>query len=133
MILRLGHRHSAWESTSYRKTSKRRDCTSNHSSPETFGSIHNRSERRSHLGVTLGPVRKSISSSSFPTVRGLALRSNWGENVVDEAAVSLLRMAAKIDHDRHGEPAALIVITGGRYSYKRADGVCVVPITALGP
>ena len=42
-------------------------------------------------------------------------------------------MASKIDHERHGEAAALIVVTGGRFSYRRPDGVCVVPTTALGP
>jgi ATP-dependent protease HslVU (ClpYQ) ATPase subunit len=31
------------------------------------------------------------------------------------------------------EPAALAVITAGKYTYRRADGVLVIPITALGP
>ena len=110
---------------------KRRDCTSNHSSPETFGSIHNRSERRSHLGVTLGAEVDIVLELPDGTWAGIEVK--LGENAADEAAASLLRMADKIDHDRHGEPAALIVITSGRYGYKRADGVCVVPITALGP
>ena len=32
-----------------------------------------------------------------------------------------------------GDPAKLMVITAGGYAYERPDGVCVVPITALGP
>jgi hypothetical protein len=47
--------------------------------------------------------------------------------------MSLLHCAEKIDLVKHGEPLALIVITGGRFSYRRPDGVVVAPITALGP
>ncbi|MDR2974869.1 MAG: hypothetical protein LBV00_09220 [Propionibacteriaceae bacterium] len=48
-------------------------------------------------------------------------------------SMSLLHCAEKIDLVKHGEPLALIVITGGRFSYRRPDGVVVAPITALGP
>lgn len=41
-------------------------------------------------------------------------------------------MASRVDVKRHGEPAALVVITGGRFSYRRSDGIIVVPVTALG-
>jgi hypothetical protein len=56
-----------------------------------------------------------------------------GETAADAAAASLLTCARKIDTTRHGEPLALVVVTGGRFTYRRPDGVCVVPITALGP
>ncbi len=69
----------------------------------------------------------------LPDGRWAGIEVKLGESVADAAADSLLRMADKIDHDRHGPPAALIVVTGGRYAFKRPDGVCVVPITALGP
>ncbi len=91
------------------------------------------------LGAALSSWRDSRTGAQIDIVLELpdgtwaGIEVKLGENAADEAAASLLRMADKIDHDRHGEPAALIVITGGRYSYKRADGVCVVPITALGP
>jgi len=42
-------------------------------------------------------------------------------------------MASKVDKEQHGEPAALVVVTGGRFAYRRPDGVLVVPITSLGP
>lgn len=69
----------------------------------------------------------------LPDGRWAGIEVKLGESAADAAADSLLRMAAKIDQGRHGLPAALIVVTGGRYSYRRPDGVCVVPITALGP
>lgn len=69
----------------------------------------------------------------LPDGRWAGIEVKLGESAVDAAAESLLRMSAKIDHARHGQPVALIVLTGGRYVYKRPDGVCVVPITALGP
>jgi len=52
---------------------------------------------------------------------------------VDEAASSLLRFAAAVDASRHGEPAVLAVITSTGFAGRRADGVHVIPITALGP
>lgn len=40
--------------------------------------------------------------------------------------------ASKIDTDRMPSPAFLMVLTGvGRYAYRRADGVYVVPIGCL--
>lgn len=91
------------------------------------------------LGATLSSWRDSRTGAEvdvvleLPDGRWAGIEVKLGENAADDAAESLLRMASKIDPERHGEPAALIVITGGRYTYKRPDGVCVVPITALGP
>jgi hypothetical protein len=51
----------------------------------------------------------------------------------DEAADSLLRLAAKVDTDACGEPVALGIITEGRFGFAREDGVQVIPINALGP
>jgi hypothetical protein len=45
----------------------------------------------------------------------------------------LKAFAASVDTDRHGEPAALGVITSTGYGGRRPDGVHVIPITALGP
>jgi predicted AAA+ superfamily ATPase len=51
----------------------------------------------------------------------------------DRAAASLTRFASLVDTDVCGPPAALVVITGTGYAYRRPDGVYVVPIGALGP
>lgn len=62
-----------------------------------------------------------------------AVEIKLGPSAVDEAARSLLRLADRVDPVRHGRPAALVVVTGWGYGYQRPDGVCVVPIGALGP
>lgn len=69
----------------------------------------------------------------LPNGRWAGFEIKLGESAVDAAAESLLRLAGKIDVARHGNPLALVVITGGRFVYKRPDGVSVVPITALAP
>ena len=51
----------------------------------------------------------------------------------DKAAAALLRLRDKVNLDKTGEPAKLLVITAGGYAYERPDGVAVTPITALGP
>ncbi len=52
---------------------------------------------------------------------------------VDSAASSLLRFAANVDTSKHGNPAALGVITSTGYAGRREDGVHVIPISTLGP
>lgn len=52
---------------------------------------------------------------------------------IDAAAESLRRLAAKVDTDRAGPPAKLVVVTASGYSYERPDGVSVASITTLGP
>lgn len=56
-----------------------------------------------------------------------------GRAAVDAAAASLKKLRDRIDPDVTGAPQRLVVITSGGYAYERTDGVCVVPITALGP
>ena len=56
-----------------------------------------------------------------------------GQAAIEAAAANLLRLADRVDTDRHGKPAALAVITGWGYGYRRADGVAVIPIGALAP
>lgn len=53
--------------------------------------------------------------------------------IVDAAAANLRRFAERIDTSRCGDPAALVVIVGSGYGYRRPDGVFVVPIGALSP
>ena len=54
-------------------------------------------------------------------------------DAVDAAARSLLRVADLVDTSRAGPMAALVVITPAGYAYTRPDGVCVAPLTTLGP
>ena len=56
-----------------------------------------------------------------------------GQDGIEHAARSLLRLREKIDADRMGEPSKLLVITASGYGYDRPDGVSVAPITCLGP
>ncbi len=56
-----------------------------------------------------------------------------GERDIEQAARSLLRLRAKVDTSRVGEPSKLLIITSAGYGYDRPDGTTVVPITALGP
>lgn len=56
-----------------------------------------------------------------------------GEESIDSAAASLLKLAGEIDTRRSGEPSVLGVIVAGGYGYGREDGVQVIPIAALGP
>lgn len=54
-----------------------------------------------------------------------------GEHRIEEAAQNLIKLKEKVDTSRIGEPAFMMVLTGGRYAYKRPDGVLVVPLGCL--
>lgn len=56
-----------------------------------------------------------------------------GKAAIDEAVRSLARLSKRIDPNRTGEPARLVVITAGGYGFEHPQGVTIVPITALGP
>lgn len=56
-----------------------------------------------------------------------------GEEDIEQAARSLLRLRDKVDADRSGGPSKLLIITAAGYGYDRPDGTTVVPLTALGP
>jgi hypothetical protein len=62
-----------------------------------------------------------------------AFEVKLGQGAVDVAAQTLLRVAARVDPEKHGKPAVLGVITGWGYGYRRPDGVAVIPIGALAP
>ena len=68
-----------------------------------------------------------------PDGRWAAFEGKLDPSRADEAAASLLKLAAKVDTDACGEPVALGVITEGRLAFTREDGVQVIPINALGP
>jgi predicted AAA+ superfamily ATPase len=52
---------------------------------------------------------------------------------IDSAAANLLKLAARVDTSKRGDPAALGVIVGSGYGYVRPDGVHVIPIGSLAP
>lgn len=56
-----------------------------------------------------------------------------GAAAIDQAAAALLKLRDRVSERRATNLAQLLVITGGRYSYRRSDGVAVVPLAALGP
>ena len=57
-----------------------------------------------------------------------------GQENIDKGAVSLLKLASRIDDGKMGSPSFLMVLTGiGAYAYRREDGVIVTPISLLGP
>lgn len=91
------------------------------------------------LGASLSSWRDSQSGAEvdvvleLPNGRWAAFEIKLGEAAADTAARALLHFAGTVDSERHGEPLALAVITGGRFTYRRPDGVDVIPISALGP
>jgi len=62
-----------------------------------------------------------------------AIEVKLGSGQEDKAANNLLKLALRVDTIKKGEPTFLAIITGGKYPYKRKDGVFVVPIGCLAP
>ncbi|MCL2067359.1 MAG: DUF4143 domain-containing protein [Treponema sp.] len=62
-----------------------------------------------------------------------AFEIKLGENQVEGAAQTLLRLKKKIVSDGAREPSCLVVMTGGGLGWKREDGVYVIPVNALKP
>lgn len=60
----------------------------------------------------------------------MAFEVKLGAGHIDQAAHSLLRLAAEVKKE---PPAALVVLIPTGYAYTRNDGVQVVPLTLLGP
>jgi predicted AAA+ superfamily ATPase len=63
--------------------------------------------------------------------RWAAIEVKLGSKQIEEAAANLIKLSEKVDTDKLGQPSFLMVLTGGQYAYKRADGVWVVPIGCL--
>ncbi len=60
-----------------------------------------------------------------------AIEIKLGAGYIDEAANNLLKFKERVDIEKCGEPAFLMVLTGTKYSYKREDNVYVVSIGTL--
>lgn len=63
--------------------------------------------------------------------RWAAVEVKLGSKEIEQAAANLLELKSKVDTSKIGEPAFLMVLTGGQYAYRRADGVFVVPIGCM--
>lgn len=59
-----------------------------------------------------------------------AVEVKLGFRAVEDAATSLQRLARSL-HESVRPPTALIVITGSGFAHRRADGVTVIPLSAL--
>lgn len=62
-----------------------------------------------------------------------AVEVKLGGNEIDKGAANLLKLAEKTCTEKMGAPSFLMVLTGGKISYRRPDGVIVVPISSLRP
>ena len=60
-----------------------------------------------------------------------AIEIKLGNKQIEEAAQNLLALGAKIDEEKMGKDAFLMIVTGGQYAYQRNDGIWVVPIGCL--
>jgi hypothetical protein len=65
--------------------------------------------------------------------RWAGIEVKLGARQVDQGADSLRDFAARVDLTSCGEPAFLAVVTGSGYSYRRPDGILVIPVGSLGP
>nr|WP_281172749.1 DUF4143 domain-containing protein [Jiangella gansuensis] len=120
-----------------------------------LGASHTRGPRRSNL---TGPLFESLSALSLRVYAQAAeasvyhLRERNGNHEVDFVVVGddgrivaiEVKLARTVDDadtvhlrwlgDRVGDVLAdAVVITTGRYAYRRPDGVAVVPAALLGP
>lgn len=84
-------------------------------------SIHHYRERDGRLEVDL--VVESTDGN------WAAFEVKLGDDAVDAAAISLLRLADRVARP----PSAMVVVTTGSYAYRREDGVYVIPLGCLGP
>ena len=53
------------------------------------------------------------------------------EEAIEAAAKNLLKLANIVDTKEMNNPSFLMILTAGKYAYRRPDGVYVVPITTL--
>lgn len=60
-----------------------------------------------------------------------AIEVKMGSKQVETAAANLLALRECVDISKLGEPAFLMILTGGEYAYRRKDGILNVPIGCL--
>ncbi|MCY4127730.1 MAG: DUF4143 domain-containing protein [Gammaproteobacteria bacterium] len=96
-----------------------------------YASLHDAqlSHYRDNTGLEIDMVIQTVPGSWIP----VEVKLGGGESTIDAAAANLLKFVDKVDLDRMGQPANLLIVTSTGYAYQRHDGVTVVPITSLGP
>jgi predicted AAA+ superfamily ATPase len=67
----------------------------------------------------------------YPNGTWAAFEVKMAFSAQDEAAANLLKLAARIDTEKMGAPAALTVITANGFACRRKDGVNVAPLYTL--
>lgn len=60
-----------------------------------------------------------------------AIEVKLGAGEIPSAASNLISFSEKVDTEKYGKPAFLMVLTAAEYSYKREDGIYVVSIGNL--
>ena len=65
--------------------------------------------------------------------RWAAVEVKTGSREIEEASANLIKLSQEVDTNKIGNPAFLMVLTGGEFAYRRDDGVYVVPIGCLKP
>lgn len=63
--------------------------------------------------------------------RWAAVEVKLGVKQIEEAASNLIKLSHKVDSEKMNSPSFLMVLTGGKFAYRRKDGVFVVPIGCL--
>jgi len=61
------------------------------------------------------------------------IEAKLGSREIDEASEHLLKLKDLISMNKLHQPSFLMVLTAGKYAYRRDDGVLVVPIGCLKP
>lgn len=84
-------------------------------------------ERSADTGSTVGDVAELTDG------RWAAFEVKLGPGQVEDAAAKLRTFAERVDTAECGAPVTLGVIVATGYGYRRADGIAVIPIGALGP
>ena len=71
----------------------------------------------------------------LPDGQWCAFEIKLGANQIDTAAANLLKIKKQISEDPKGKPPAVLCVLCGmaNAAYRRADGVFVIPLTALKP
>ena len=83
---------------------------------------------RDNTGLEIDAIIQTLSGKWLPIEVELG-----GGKFIDQAAHNLLKFKQRVDVNRMGPPAKLVIVTATGYAYEREDGVSVVPIAALGP
>lgn len=61
------------------------------------------------------------------------IEAKLGSREIDEASEHLLKLKDLISMNKLHQPSFLMVLTAGKYAYRRDDGVLVIPIGCLKP